>query len=77
MTLPQDLEQAIENREHARVNWTRARRSIDQRVARIGPHSVTQDERARVDHLLKIFRAAMIERDLKMQQFFEQKHSLS
>jgi hypothetical protein len=73
MSIPQYVEEALASRERARVNWTKLRRSINERLARVGPDSVTAEERIQLECLLKIFRNAMIERNRALDRYFPQK----
>jgi hypothetical protein len=65
------LEEALKNRECARIAWTQARHGNNRRLARFGTPSVSEDDIDREKTLLKVFRTTIIEQALS--RFYAEK----
>jgi hypothetical protein len=73
MNIPIFLEEALENRECARIAWTQARHGLNRRLSRFGTQSVSEEDIDQEKNLLKVFRTRMIERDRALSRYFAEK----
>jgi|HubBroStandDraft_6_1064221.scaffolds.fasta_scaffold49874_2 hypothetical protein len=70
MNIPRFLEEALENRECARVAWTQTRHGINRRLARFGTQSVSEEDIDQEKNLMKVFRTMMIEQNQALSRYY-------